>query len=84
MFKYMFKRIQKMVSSMVKTITIKDDVYKKLLVMKREGESFSDLFERFLKGSSLEILAKLRGSVEFTDKEKMLSDIKIKRSEKRT
>ncbi|MFQ5815754.1 MAG: antitoxin VapB family protein [Candidatus Hydrothermarchaeaceae archaeon] len=30
----------------VKTITIKDDIYKVLSSMKREGESFSDLLRR--------------------------------------
>jgi hypothetical protein len=31
---------------LAKTITIKDDVYERLLKMKRDDESFSDLFER--------------------------------------
>lgn len=34
---------------MVKTITIRDDVYRKLLAIKRSNESFSDLFERLVK-----------------------------------
>ena len=33
-----------------KTITIKDDVYKKLLAQKGKGESFNDLFERLIDG----------------------------------
>lgn len=33
---------------MVKTITIKDNVYKKLIAHKWKDESFSDLFERLI------------------------------------
>ncbi len=48
---------------MVKTITIKDDVYNKLVTVKRPGESFSDLFNELLKYSSAEnILDGLSGS----------------------
>lgn len=49
---------------MPKNITIRDDVYKKLLEIKREGESFSELFERLIEDvglNSLEVLRKLRG-----------------------
>ncbi len=57
---------------MTKTITIRDEVYKKLLAVKKKDESFSKLFERLLEGmNSVEILMKLRGYVEFRDKEKM-------------
>lgn len=57
---------------MTKTITIRDEVYKKLLAVKKKDESFSKLFERLLEGmNSVEILMKLRGCVEFKDKEKM-------------
>ncbi|MGB9728025.1 MAG: antitoxin VapB family protein, partial [Nitrososphaeria archaeon] len=52
---------------MAKTITIRDDVYKKLLKVKREGESFSELFERLIENlNPVETLKKLRGCVEFT------------------
>ena len=69
---------------MVKTITIKDDVYNKLVMVKRPGESFSDLFNELLKYSSAEnILNGLRGSIEFDLKEKMIDDIYRKRGEKR-
>lgn len=69
---------------MVKTITIRDDVYKKLLKVKREGESFSDLFERLIEGASpLETLKKLRGCVEFRDKEVLLKEIYAARAERR-
>ncbi len=56
---------------MVKTITIRDEVYKKLLTVKRKDESFSELFERLVEGKSpTETLVKLRGSSEFREKEK--------------
>jgi len=67
-----------------KTITIRDEVYEKLLKVKREGESFSELFERLIEGMDpLETLKKLRGCVEFKDKEKMLSEIYARREERR-
>lgn len=65
-----------------KTLTIKESVYKKLLLMKREDESFSDLFDR-LSQSNLEILKKLRGRLTYDDKEELLKDIYEKRKEKR-
>jgi len=73
---------------MVKTITIKDDVYKKLSGQKKKDESFSDLFERLVEQntySSIDALKKLRGSIEFEkrEKEKILADISLKRSEHR-
>lgn len=69
---------------MTKTITIRDEVYGKLLTVKRENESFSELFERLVEGiSPLETLTKLRGCVEFKDKDKMLSEINTLRAERR-
>ncbi|MEM2135003.1 MAG: antitoxin VapB family protein [Candidatus Jordarchaeaceae archaeon] len=69
---------------MTKTITIRDEVYEKLLWIKREGESFSDLFERLLESMDpIETLKRLRGCVEFSDKEKMLSEICRERAERR-
>ena len=69
---------------MTKTITIRDEVYRKLLTVKRENESFSKLFERLVEGMSpLETLTRLRGCVEFKDKEKMLSEIHALRAERR-
>ncbi len=71
---------------MPKTITIRDEVYEKLLKVKREGESFSELFERLIEGMDpLETLKKLRGCVEFKDedKENMLSEIHARRGERR-
>lgn len=69
---------------MTKTITIRDEVYKKLLTVKRKDESFSKLFERLVEGMNpVENLMKLRGCVEFRDKEKMLSEIDALRAERR-
>lgn len=73
---------------MVKTITIKDDVYKKLIAQKRKDESFSDLFERLTENnlhSGIDALKKLRESIDFDKnvKEKILADIASKRSERR-
>ena len=66
-----------------KTITVKTRVYEKLLAMKRKDESFSDLFERLSKRSNLDIMHDLVGSVEFENKEEMLSDLYRKRTERR-
>lgn len=50
------------------------------MAVKREGESFSELFERLVEGMSpLETLKRLRGCVEFTDRERMLSEINVLR-----
>jgi predicted CopG family antitoxin len=73
---------------MVKTLTIRDNVYNKLLARKAKDESFSELFERLLEGSAtdaVDVLAGLRGSVEFKghSKSAMLSEIAEKRSEQR-
>jgi predicted CopG family antitoxin len=70
---------------MVKTITITDEVYRKLASIKRKGESFSELFERPLESSnSVKILAELRGCIEFTEgeKERILSEIEALRAER--
>ncbi len=69
---------------MVKTITIRDEVYRKLLTIKGEAESFSELFDRLVECTSpVETLKNLRGKVEFTDKETMLKELYSKRAEKR-
>jgi len=70
--------------ALTKTITIRDEVYKKLLTVKKKDESFSKLFERLVEGMNpLETLMKLRGCVEFKDKEKMLLEINALRAERR-
>ena len=52
---------------MFKTITIKESVFNRLSTLKVKDESFSDLFERLMDNqiSGIEILKKLKGSVEF-------------------
>jgi predicted CopG family antitoxin len=72
--------------NMVKTLTIKEDVYRKLVAIKKQGESFSDLFERLAKKEdAASALEKLRASVTFKagEKDQMISDIYSKRSERR-
>ena len=70
---------------MVKTITIRDEVYRKLITIKRKGESFSELFERLAEcQDSRQTLTKLRASIEFENKEEMLSELANKRAERRT
>jgi predicted CopG family antitoxin len=71
---------------MVKTITIRDEVYQKLMGIKRKDESFSELFDRLAEcKDSRQILLTLRGSVEFQagEKEQILADISEKRAERR-
>jgi len=69
---------------MVKTITIRDEVYGKLLTIKGKNESFSELFDRLVECTSpVETLKKLRGKVEFSNKEAMLTEIYGRRAEKR-
>ncbi|MCW4045057.1 MAG: antitoxin VapB family protein [Candidatus Bathyarchaeota archaeon] len=69
---------------MVKTITIRDEVYQKLLAVKKKNESFSKLFERLAENRDpIETLLKLRAQVEFTEKEKMLSELRSLRAERR-
>ena len=69
---------------LTKTLTVRDEVYRKLLTVKKKDESFSRLFERLVESmSALETLKKLRGSVEFRDKEGMLSEIRALRAERR-
>jgi len=69
---------------LTKTITIRNEIYRKLLTVKDENESFSELFERLVEAvSPVETLIKLRGCVEFKDKDKMLSEIYVSRAEPR-
>jgi predicted CopG family antitoxin len=62
----MFKYCLNINDTLVKTITIKENVFNRLTSQKRKDESFSDLFERLLDNqvTDIEILRKLRGSVE--------------------
>jgi len=69
---------------LVKTITIREEVYRKLLTVKKKDESFSELFDRLAESKDpLETLSKLRGSVEFRKKKEMLSEIYSSRAERR-
>ncbi|MDG6988524.1 MAG: hypothetical protein JRN21_04275 [Nitrososphaerota archaeon] len=69
---------------MTKTLTIKDEVYKKLTAVKDPDESFSDLFSRLVEGeNSTEALKRLRGKVKFTGKEALLVELSARREEKR-
>ena len=54
---------------MVKTITIKEDIFNRLSLQKEKDESFSDLFERLLDSQVSGILAlkEIRGSIEFDE-----------------
>ena len=69
---------------MVKTITVRDEVYRKLLAVKGEDESFSELFERLVEDvNPVGILKRLRGCVEIKDKDEILSKIYASRVEHR-
>jgi predicted CopG family antitoxin len=69
---------------MVKTITIREQVYNKLLQVKKENESFSQLFERLVEDRNpLDVLTELRGCVEFKEKKNMISQIYNSRAERR-
>jgi len=69
---------------MTKTLTIRDETYDKLAAVKGKNESFSELFDRLVDGAGpLESLKKLRGSVEFADKKKMLKELGASRGEPR-
>jgi predicted CopG family antitoxin len=70
--------------TLVKTITIREEVYRKLLEIKRENESFSRLFDRLVKDRDpLDVLTELRGRVEFKEKKNMISQIYNSRAERR-
>lgn len=71
---------------MVKTLTIREEVYRKLVSIKRSGESFSELFDRLAEQEEASsALHRIRGAVAFDEgeREKVLVDIYAKRSEKR-
>ncbi|MBN2488295.1 MAG: antitoxin [Methanosarcinaceae archaeon] len=65
-----------------KTITIREDVYRMLLSVKRNKESFSQLFERMVKSrSNLNKLKELHGAFEIGDKDLLLKEMSEKRKE---
>ncbi|MHB8567189.1 MAG: antitoxin VapB family protein [Nitrososphaerales archaeon] len=72
---------------MTKTLTIRDEICRKLISVKRENESFSELFERLVKGQSpMEILKSIRGKIDLDkeSKRKLLLELKRQREEHRT
>ena len=78
MFKHNF------LDRLVKTITIREKVYDKLAAVKGENESFSDLLERLVNGSDpVKTLKRLRGVVEFRNKEELLTEIQNLRTARR-
>lgn len=81
-----FKQIICRSAVMVKTITIRNEVYRKLVEIKRKDESFSQLLDRLLeRQDSRQVLTRLRGSGELTEEEKkqILDEIREKRVERR-
>lgn len=71
--------------NMVKTITIRDDVYEKLRMLKGDV-SLSDLIERLITGGKgIEVLKKIRENMELSSEEKdaILKEIYGKRDERR-
>ena len=70
--------------TLVKTITIREEIYRKLLAVKKKDESFSELFDRLAESKDpLETLSKIRASVDFKKKKEMLSEIYSSRAERR-
>ena len=70
---------------MVKTITIRDDVYEKLRVLKGDV-SLSDFIERLIGGGKgIEVLKKIRGNIDLSSEEKeaILKEIYGKRNKSR-
>ncbi len=72
---------------MAKTLTIRDEVYRKLVSVKEENESFSELFERLVnRQDPQELLKSLRGKIELSKdaKGKLLTEINRRRQERRS
>ena len=71
--------------NMVKTITIRDDVYEKLRMLKGDVP-LSDLIDRLITGGKgIEVLKKIRENMELSSEEKdaILKEIYGKRDERR-
>ncbi len=63
-----------------KTITIREEVYKLLVRLKKENESFSDLLERLAKNvNTIDLLEKMAGTIDFGDTESLIKEIRRKR-----
>lgn len=74
-----------MFTFMVKTITIKDEVYGLLRMIKRENESFSELLLRLIKSKEknyyllLKSIKKLNLKLKKSEKKKFLEEIERER-----
>ncbi len=69
---------------MTKTLTIRDEVYERLIKIKRENESFSDLFMRLSEEeNTLMMLERLRGSIDLPEADEIIEEIYEKRVERR-
>jgi len=67
---------------MTKTLTIRDEVYGRLISVKEENESFSELLERLVAGNdSQELLKSLRGKIKLgkDKKQKLFGEINRRR-----
>jgi predicted CopG family antitoxin len=68
--------------NLVKTITIRDEIYEKLSAVKGEDESFSELFERLVEGiDPVKTLKRLRGIIEPEDRKAILAELRKRRAE---
>jgi predicted CopG family antitoxin len=69
---------------LTKTLSIRDEVYDRLLKIKREDESFSDLFMRLSEEeNTLKLLERLRGSIDLPEADEIIEEIYEKRVERR-
>lgn len=68
---------------MTKTLTIRDDVYARLLSIKREDESFSDLIARLIEEDESSLLDRLRGSIDLPEADEILREIYERRGTRR-
>jgi len=65
-----------------RTISVTDKAYEALTRLKREDESFSDMFLRlYQEEDSLTILKKLHGTIDIPDKDQLIDEIYRKRRE---
>ncbi|RDD53678.1 MAG: antitoxin [Candidatus Korarchaeota archaeon NZ13-K] len=61
----------------MKNISLRDEVYEELSRLKREGESFSDVILRLIRGNrerSLEILRRYAGKLKDSDIEEIIME----------
>jgi len=65
-----------------KTISIKEEVYNKLLAMKRDNESFSDFLNRLAESQKSDnLLKQLQGSIDIEDSQELIDEIKLRRED---